>query len=176
MTYIGEIQIVAFDLGDSSRSVAPRGWALCNGEDLPINQFQKLYSYLGDTFGGSANHFKLPDFRGRVPMCMGTSENGTVYKVGNKGGEENVVLTQKQVPAHSHKLVANTLSANSKNPQNAILGVSTQSIYSNAHTNTQLKDDTIAKNQGGDVGHPNIQSSLGLNFIISLDGSMYSKN
>src|ERR1051326_2730121 len=94
--FIGAIRVVSFNF-------APKGYALCEGQVLPINQNQALFSLLGTTYGGDGRTtFALPDLRGRVPIGAGQAASGSSYDVGATGGEESVALTVSELPAHSH--------------------------------------------------------------------------
>src|SRR5580658_742842 len=94
--YVGEIRMFGFGF-------APQGWALCNGQLLPINQNQALFSLLGTTYGGDGRTtFALPDLQGRVPIHMGQGAGLSPYVMGQVGGVENVTLTIAQIPAHTH--------------------------------------------------------------------------
>lgn len=172
--YVGEIKIIAFN---SNTAFFPiQGWYACDGARLTIASDRMLFSAIGTKFGGDGKtYFDLPDFRGRVPIGMGTSDVGTVYKVGYSGGAESVALTKTQVPAHSHSLKVSTLSANTKNPKSAVLAVASQNIFSNASTNIMLSNATIEVG-GNDEPHENIQPSFGLNFIINAYGEFPSPN
>src|SRR6476620_11821125 len=99
--FLSEIRIMSFVF-------APRGWALCNGQLLPINQNQALFSLLGTTYGGDGRvNFALPDLRGRAPM-----HEGQFHTLGERAGESAHTLTQSEMPAHIHSLAASTLNAN----------------------------------------------------------------
>jgi microcystin-dependent protein len=94
--FVGEIRAVAF-------SFAPVGWALCNGQTMPINQYQALFALLGTTYGGNGTTtFQLPDLQGRVPLHAGSGSGLPVYVQGEKAGAPSVVLTQQQLPTHTH--------------------------------------------------------------------------
>src|SRR5213080_463015 len=111
--FLAELMIVSFNF-------APQGWTLCNGQLLPINQNQALFSLLGTTYGGNGQTtFALPDLRGRVPVHMGQGPGLSSYVEGQVGGTENVTLLANQLPPHGHT-VAGASAATTKNPTNAV--------------------------------------------------------
>src|ERR671923_91838 len=100
--FLSEIRIMSFNF-------APKAWAQCNGQLLPINQNQALFSLLGTTYGGNGQTtFALPDLRGRVPMHLGTGPGLGTYSIGEQAGVESVTLTTQQIPTHSHTWMAST--------------------------------------------------------------------
>lgn len=100
--YIGEIRIFGGDY-------APRGWAFCDGQEIPINQNEELYSLIGTRYGGNGQTtFALPDLRGRIPLSQGNSATGTSYILGAKGGTEKVTLITPELATHSHGVSAQT--------------------------------------------------------------------
>jgi microcystin-dependent protein len=106
--FVGELALVPYDF-------APKGWALCNGQLLPINQNQALFSLLGTTFGGDGHvTFALPDLRGRVPVSAGRGPGLSSYQLGQKGGQEQTTLSVDQMPAHSHMLQVSGVKADEK--------------------------------------------------------------
>src|SRR6476620_9997321 len=108
--FIGEIKMVSFNF-------APKGWAMCNGQFLPINQNQALFALLGTMYGGDGKTtFALPDLRGRVAVGVGQSGTGTTYDLGSTGGTEVTKLTVGHLPAHSHAVAATSTAATKKNP------------------------------------------------------------
>jgi len=155
--FLSEIKIVSFNF-------APRGWALCNGQLLPINQNQALFSLLGTTYGGDGRvNFSLPDLRGRIPL-----HNGNNHTLGERGGEENHTLNQSEMPAHSHNFRANDGVPN----QGAAAGniwASNSGAYSSASPDAVMNPASIG-NIGGSQPHTNTQPFLALNFIIALQG------
>jgi microcystin-dependent protein len=178
--FMAQIEIFSFNF-------APKGWAMCNGQLLPINQNQALFSLLGTTFGGDGRvNFALPDLRSRIPVSFG-SEN----LLGTRGGEESHTLTQSEMTQHIHQMKADGATAaasNTSSPGNTgttVLGNSggTQnpgapfsvSIYSNAGPNNSLAPGVISS-VGGSQAHSNIQPYLTLNFCIALQGIFPSQN
>jgi microcystin-dependent protein len=176
--YLAQVEIFSFPF-------APKGWAQCNGQLLPINQNQALFSLLGTTYGGDGRvNFGLPDLRSRIPVSQG---NG--FTIGQRAGEENVTLNISSMAGHTHSLVANNTTGNTDTPAvTAALGIGTNkgtanpggtfnvSVYS---TNTQLAAtlaSTSVTNTGGSQPHPNLMPYLVLNMCIALQGIFPSQN
>lgn len=168
---------------------APRNWAFCDGQLLRIDQHQDLFSLLGTTYGGDGRRdFALPNLRGRVPVGIG---GNAIPNLGNTAGSENVTLQISQMPGHSHALNCNNVagSGDSNNPENSFPGVGQTSGSGPAaaplNTNwagsrpsgvtTTMNPDTIALT-GGSQPHENMQPSVGLNYIICLQGIFPSRN
>lgn len=108
--FVGEISYVAFNF-------APQGWFQCDGQTLPINQYQALFALIGNTYGGNGTTtFALPDMRGRVPVHQGQHPGGSIYTLGQTAGNENTTLTVNQLPAHTHVATANSVSNSSVAP------------------------------------------------------------
>lgn len=171
MPFIGEIRICSFNF-------PPKGWAFCNGQLLPINQNQALFSILGTTYGGDGRvNFALPDLRSRVPLHFGQN-TGQNYVLGQRGGEENVTLNVQQMPAHNHTLRDNNQGANSTLPGNAVLAVAQNnlSLYASSPGSSQTLNGQSLTNSGGNQPHTNIQPYLTLNFIIALVGIFPTRN
>ena len=162
--FLAEIRIVSFIF-------APKGWAMTNGQLLPINQNQGLFSLLGTTFGGDGRvNFALPDIRGRVPMHFG---NG--HTLGEKGGEQAHTLSISELPTHTHFAQASTNTGNSQTGAGNVLGVVAGRLYTDMANLTTLSPSTIA-NVGGSQAHLNMQPFLTLNYIIALQGIVPSQN
>jgi microcystin-dependent protein len=155
--FLSEIRIMSFVF-------APKGWALCNGQLLPINQNQALFSLLGTTFGGDGRvNFALPDLRGRVPIHVGSS-----HTLGERGGEQAHTLSISELPTHTH--VANATSSNATlAPSSGNLMGSTSNGYAAASNLTAIAAGTVA-NVGGSQAHLNMQPFLVLSFCIALQG------
>jgi microcystin-dependent protein len=164
--FMGEIKIISWNY-------APKGWALCNGQFLPINQNQALFSILGTTYGGNGQTtFALPDFRGRVPIYTGGSVGATL---GQAGGQEFHTLTQAEMPAHNHIVQASNTAANAILPTNNVLANISTQAYGPPTNLTTLVPSTIS-NAGGSQPHENRSPYLVLNFIIALQGIFPSQN
>jgi microcystin-dependent protein len=158
--FLSEIRIMSFPF-------APRGWAYCNGQLLPINQNQGLWQLLGTSFGGDGrNTFGLPDLQSRVPIHAG---NGHV--VGERGGEVSHTLTVAELPTHTHVAQANAQNAAAADPQGSMLAA-TNNLYGGVPDTdhaTTLLPATVASTGGGQA-HPNQQPFMTLNFCIALQG------
>lgn len=167
--FIAEIRIFSF-------SFAPRGWGQCNGQLLPINQNQALFSLLGTTYGGNGvTNFALPNFQGRVAMQWGSSSGGTSYTLGESSGTENHTLSIPQIPAHSHGLNVSNATANAVVPTGNALGVSAANLYAAPGSLAPMAADALS-NAGGSQPHSNMQPFLTLNFCIALQGIFPSRN
>lgn len=161
--FLSEIRIMSFNF-------APKGWALCNGQLLPINQNQALFSLLGTTFGGDGRvNFGLPDVRGRVPTHVGGS-----LTLGQKGGEQAHTLSIAEIPTHTH--VVNANSGNATTPIAAAnLLAAGNNLYAQATNLTSLSPTSVT-NVGGSQAHLNMQPFLVLSFCIALQGIFPSPN
>ncbi len=154
-----------------SFNFAPKGWAQCNGQFLPINQNQALFSLLGTTYGGNGQTtFALPNLQGRTPIHVGAG-----HTLGESAGEQNHTLSITELATHNHPVRASTISSGGNdNPTNRSLG-SASNVY---HTPTSLQPinpGTIA-NAGGSQAHQNMQPFLTLTFCIALQGIFPSQN
>lgn len=167
--FLAEVRIVGFNF-------APRGWAFCDGQILPINQNQSLYSLLGTTYGGDGRtSFALPDMRGRVPIHIGSS-NGTSHREGQKGGEETHTLSAAEMPQHDHVLQASATDANQGPPTGHVLARSTTpEAYRDTTSMVNMATESVT-NVGGGQAHENMQPYLALNFCIALRGLFPSRN
>jgi microcystin-dependent protein len=149
---------------------APQGWALCNGQLLPINQNQALFSLLGTTFGGNGQTtFALPDMRGQTPIHAGAG-----HVLGERGGEQAHTLSIAEVPRHAHAFHASQSNADIPLPDSAMFGTS-NNMYAAPNNLTGLNPQTIA-NVGGSQAHLNMQPFLTLSFCIALQGIFPSPN
>jgi microcystin-dependent protein len=158
--FLSEIRIMAF-------TFAPKGWALCNGQLLPINQNQALFSLLGTTYGGDGRvNFALPDLRGRASIHMGSG-----YTLGERGGEQGHTLSISEIPTHTHVLKGSSAAATTPTPDtNTVLSASNpQSVYAPAANLVAMSAASIS-NTGGSQAHLNMQPYLVLNFCIALQG------
>jgi len=164
--FMSEIRMMSFNF-------APQGWAMCNGQFLPINQNQALFSLLGTTYGGNGQtNFQLPDLRGRAPMHFG---NG--HTLGEKAGQEAHTVTIAEVPTHIHTLNGSTTTASTVTPDvNTVLSVSTpQQIYAGPAGLVAMSPQAIG-NVGGSQAHTNMQPYLVITFCIALQGIFPSQN
>jgi microcystin-dependent protein len=163
--YLSEIRIVSFNF-------APRGWALCNGQTLSINQNQALFSLLGTTYGGDGiTNFKLPNLQASMPLHQG---NG--FNLGNAGGEAAHTLTVPEMPSHTHTAQGVSTAATSPTATNNTWATSTANPYNTqSPPNTTLNPATVAM-AGGGQPHDNMPPYLTLNFVIALQGIFPTRN
>lgn len=161
--FIGDIKVVAFGF-------APKGWALCNGQLLPISQYQPLFSLLGTMYGGDGRTtFALPDLRARIPL-----HNGSGYSQGQQGGEATHTLNVNELPAHTHSAIGVSDAGTVSLPSAQLLAGAPQASYGN--TLDLVMNPVAARPAGNSQPHPNMPPFLGLNFIICLSGIFPSRN
>jgi microcystin-dependent protein len=161
--FLSEIRIMSF-------SFAPKGWAMCNGQLLPINQNQPLFSLLGTTFGGDGRvNFALPDQRGRTPIHVGAG-----HTLGERGGEQAHTVSIAELPTHTHAVNASSQDANTNLPAGNVLAQAANA-YNAAGSLTSLTPATTT-NTGGSQAHLNMQPFLALTFCIALQGIFPSPN
>lgn len=155
--FLSEIRIMSF-------SFPPKGWATCDGQLLPINQNQGLFSLLGTTYGGDGRvNFGLPDLRGRVPIHMGSG-----HTLGERGGEQAHTLSISEIPQHTHTLNGSNTNGAINNPNNGVLGAM-NTAYA-ASGGLVAMDPSSVTNIGGNQAHLNMQPFLVLEFSIALQG------
>jgi microcystin-dependent protein len=156
--FLSEIRIMSFGF-------PPKGWATCDGQLLPINQNQALFSLLGTTYGGDGRvNFGLPNLQGRVPIHMGSS-----HTLGERGGEQGHTLSISEIPTHVHSALASSVATGgSADPTNKFLGGATN-VY-NAATSLTAMNPTQITSIGGSQAHLNMQPFLVLNLSIALQG------
>jgi microcystin-dependent protein len=155
--FLAEVRIMSFNF-------PPKGWALCNGQFLPINQNQALFSLLGTTFGGNGQTtFALPDMRGKTPIHMGSA-----HTLGEAAGAEATTLNINNLPAHTHQVTSVNGSAATNSPNGAYLAASA-AVYHGPTSLVPLHPGTITS-VGGSQAHTNMQPFLALNFCIALQG------
>lgn len=150
-----------------SFNFAPRGWAQCNGQLLPINQNQGLFSLLGNTYGGDGRTtFALPNLQGRIPLHKGTG-----FVLGQTGGETTHVLTSNEIPPHTHQAVASSSTTGVVDTPagNLLTTTAPNFLYGPAANLESMKSATIT-NAGGSQAHENRQPFLVVNFCIALQG------
>jgi len=174
--FVGEIRLFAGNF-------APQGWALCNGQLLPISEYQTLFVLIGTTYGGDGNTtFGLPNLASRVPVHQGTAPFGT-FVIGQLAGSESVTITEQTMPVHNHALLTGTgagqLSPANGFPGTATSGQSPNEVYGTAPSTspkpTTLSSRTIQQ-AGGSQPHENIQPYVAATFIISLFGIFPSQS
>jgi len=165
--FVAEIRIFPFNF-------APRGWAFCNGQILPISQNTALFSLLGTTYGGDGkSNFALPNLQGSAPMHPGQGPGLSLHDLGETGGSDTVTLLESEMPAHSHGLQAQT------NPASLNVGAPDRSLARSASgfaykqspfTNLVSMAPAALSPSGGDLPHNNLMPYLTLNFCIALQG------
>jgi microcystin-dependent protein len=163
--FLSEIRLMSFQF-------APKGWALCNGQLLPINQNQALFSLLGTTFGGDGRvNFALPDLRARVPIHVGAG-----HTLGERGGEQAHTLSIAEIPTHAHALQASPAEGNVPVPPGAVLAsAAPNALYGPPESLAALAPGSVT-NVGGSQAHLNMQPFLTISFCIALTGIFPSPN
>lgn len=165
--FLSEIRIMSFVF-------APKGWALCNGQLLPINQNQALFSLLGTTFGGDGRvNFALPDLRGRTPIHVGSG-----HTLGERGGEQAHTLSISELPTHTHVLSASSQTGNAPvpfGPAGNVLASSPTQVYASPGNLVAMNAGSVTT-VGGSQAHLNMQPFLTLSFCIALQGIFPSPN
>ena len=158
--FVGEIRIFAGNF-------APAGWMFCEGQLLPISEFETLFNLIGTTYGGDGqNTFALPDLRGRLPIHTG---NG--FTLAQTGGVETVTLTISQIPAHNHPMIASQDTSTGSNPAGNVLDqMSGAILFYKGQNPTVALDARVIGSVGGSQPHDNFQPYLCVDFIISLFG------
>ncbi len=164
--FVAEIRIFPFNF-------APKGWAWCDGQLLPISQNTALFSLLGTTYGGDGkSNFALPDMQGNAPMFWGQGPGLSLHDIGETGGSQTVSLLESEIPSHSHSLMCLPAPADAQTPAgNSIARITGASPYlpPSGATLTSMSDQAIAP-AGGDQPHNNMQPYLTLYFNIALQG------
>ena len=160
--FLGQLILVPYNF-------APNGWALCNGQVLPIAQNTALFSLLGTIYGGDGvTTFALPDLRGRVPVSSGEGPGLSSYVVGETYGAESVTLNTTQIPSHTHSVNCDSVKGKGAAPTGLYPAEAASKIYAST-ANAQMNAGMIA-DTGGGAAHENRQPSLVLNWIIALQG------
>jgi microcystin-dependent protein len=161
--FLAELRIMSFNF-------APKTWAMCNGQFLPINQNQALFSLLGTAYGGNGQTtFALPDLRGRVPLHFGSS-----FTLGTTGGEQAHTVSVAEMPQHVHVMNGSATNADVVSPTDNVVAKSSQ-LYGPATQVTTL-DPSTDGSAGGSQPHQNMQPYLALTFCIALIGIFPSQN
>ena len=162
--YVGEIRMFAGNF-------PPSGWMFCEGQTLPISEYDILFNLIGTTYGGDGqSSFLLPDLRGRLPVHVGGG-----VTLAESGGVETVTLNTQQIPSHNHALLGSSQIANDPNPQNNVLGESSAiSMYQSATPTAAMAPQSIGS-VGGSQPHDNFQPYQCVDFIISLFGIVPSQ-
>jgi len=170
--FIGEIRMFAGNF-------APRGWALCNGQILPVSQNDALFSLFGTIYGGDGRTtFALPDLRGRVPIHWGNGPGLTSRRIGEKGGAERVTLTADQLPSHKHTLRGTTANATSRDPAGRLLAAGTSTAYGGSQSSADRVNmhSAATGNSGGSQPHDNVMPFQCINYIVALTGVFPSRS
>ena len=165
--FIAEIRIFAGNF-------APRSWAFCDGQLLPVAQNTALFSLIGTTYGGDGRTTTaLPNLQGRAPMHPGRGPGLTARRLGQRIGAETETLTEAQIPSHNHGLRGRSSSANENTPNNTA-ALARSNVYA-ATQNTDMASETLSTTGGGQA-HTNMQPFLTMNFIIALQGLYPSRS
>jgi microcystin-dependent protein len=161
--FLSEIRLMSFVF-------PPKGWALCDGQLLPINRYQALFSLLGTTYGGDGRtNFALPDFRNRTPIHAGGG-----HTIGEKGGQPTQTLSIAQLPTHIHTGMGSGTNADAPVPGESVLAAA-NNVYTAAAALTPIEPSTLAP-VGGSQPHTNAQPYLVLSYCIALEGIFPSPN
>jgi microcystin-dependent protein len=167
--YLGQIQPFAFNF-------APVGWAMCNGQLLPISQNTALFALVGTFYGGDGvTNFALPNLQSRVAIHQGQGPGLSPYSIGQVGGTENVTLIQNQMPQHGHTVAASAAPASTARPGGAVMGHAGTDAYGSSPDGTTMNAQMIGT-AGGNQPHTNVQPYLAVNFCIALQGVFPSRN
>jgi microcystin-dependent protein len=165
--FVAEIRIFPFNF-------APKGWAWCDGQLLPLSQNTALFSLLGITYGGNGqSNFALPDLQGRAPMHSGQGPGLSLHDLGETGGSETISLLESEIPSHSHLLRANTAVAELQFPNSTrslSRSVNAKAYQTNASAALAAMSDSVLAPAGGDQPHNNLQPYLTCYFCIALQG------
>lgn len=165
--FVAEIRIFPFNF-------APKGWAFCDGQLMPLSQNTALFSLLGTTYGGNGkSNFALPDLQGRAPMHPGQGFGLSLHDLGETGGSETVTLLESEIPSHSHQVNGQASTANLNDPAGAVMArpFGGGNLYKTpaGAAIVQMAPESLAPS-GGDQPHNNMQPYLTINFCIALQG------
>ncbi len=168
--FVGQITTVAFNF-------APVGWAVCNGQLLPISQYAALFSLIGTTYGGDGvSTFALPNLQSRIALHQGQGTGLSNYAIGQIGGSESVTLNSNQLPGHTHQALCFTGGSNSQTPVNGIWAQASKDKPYKAELGAGTMAPNAIGSAGGNQPHPNIMPYQALNYIIALEGIFPSRS
>ena len=163
--FVAEIRIFPFNF-------APKGWAFCDGQLLPISQNTALFSLLGTTYGGDGkSNFALPDLQGSAPMQPGQGPGLSLHDLGETGGSDTVTLLESEIPAHSHSWMGSNQTAEDRTPAGEVFARATGgNLYTTNTSSLGSLDPNAIAPAGGDARHNNLMPYLTLNFCIAMQG------
>ena len=162
--FVAEIRIFPFNF-------APKGWAWCDGQLLPLSQNTALFSLLGTTYGGNGkSNFALPDLQGRAPMHPGQGPGLSLHDLGETGGSETVTLLESEIPSHTHSVVGSGRPAVENDAANSYPARTTVNAFFNGSPGLAAMSDQSLAPAGGDMPHNNLQPYLTFYFNIALQG------
>jgi microcystin-dependent protein len=163
--FLSEIRLMSFGF-------APAGWALCNGQLLPINQNQAMFALLGTTYGGNGTtNFGLPDLRGRTPIHVGAG-----HTVGERAGAESHTLSLAELPQHTHVMSASSATGTQVIPAGNLFAATANQLYHTPDTALVATHGEVVGNVGGSQAHLNMQPFLTISFCIAMQGIFPSQN
>ena len=159
---------------------APRGWAMAQGQILPISQYTALFSLIGTYYGGNGtSNFQLPDLRSRVPMKYGSDPVGNQYVLGQEAGEETVTISSQQMPVHTHIVFGDAANGGKSKAAagGALASALTNNYYApSANANQPINPATASTYMGGNQAHTNLQPYLAINWCIASQGIFPARN
>ncbi len=170
--FVAEIRMVGF-------TFAMKGWAMCNGQILPISQNTALFSLIGTFYGGNGTStFALPNLQGQIPVGQGTGPGLNPIELGEETGLNGITLNANELPSHTHTLTASSTSPTTHSPSGAALATlprSASPIYASANPNVTMSPQSIGLTGSG-TSYPNLQPFLVVNFVIALQGIFPARN
>lgn len=167
--FVGEIRMVGFNF-------APAGWAMCDGQLLPISENDTLFTLIGTTYGGDGQStFGLPNLQSRIPVHAGTGADGITYTLAETGGVESVTLTVQQIPIHSHAPTGQSGTGNQPGPEGGVWAFSNVAQFNNIAADSNMAAQAIQA-AGGSQPHDNMMPYTVITFAISLFGIFPTQN